>query len=257
MSGCGNVENSGATPVGPCCRPKHVRRSFFGLFLGSCPWFLKVAFLACFGLFGRFLFLADRLSACRPCSGSLIAPDLTFVVSVVSLACGRGEHFLALLATLWRGFLCSCLATFLAFCQINYRTTFWPFVQFGSCSVDVSRFCVVVSAPQGRAETCAFVQWVACFGWWIVRFLVARFRRFRVPPDRFVPVGGSWFRRASGGSVVPAPVGKHVRRWLLGSWLVLWSTFPFFVDVVKRFLGWHSSAPSARGGGRLRSGKSR
>lgn len=36
----------------PLLAPNHVRRSFFGLFLGVGSWVPKVAFWACFGQFG-------------------------------------------------------------------------------------------------------------------------------------------------------------------------------------------------------------
>lgn len=75
VSPCGNVENSGPTPVGPCRGPNHVRRSFFGLFLGVGSWVPKVAFWACFGQFGALPFRGAPIGRSRPWFRRFLVPS--------------------------------------------------------------------------------------------------------------------------------------------------------------------------------------
>lgn len=128
----------------PLLAPNHVRRSFFGLFLGVGSWVPKVAFWAFFGRFWGLWLLAGPLAVAASVSGSA---GLTFGGLVVFLVWGRGWHVFALLATLWRGFgrrVGPCF--WLLSSSVRVRLTFRPFVVW---FVSSCRSRILQSCPMG------------------------------------------------------------------------------------------------------------
>ena len=173
------MENFWPTPVGPCRGPNHVRRSFFGLFLGVGSWVPKVAFWACFGQFGALPFRAVPIVRFRALPA--------VVPAVPGSVAGRSRY----LRFCPQGVAASVIS----------QSIFPVLVQFGLCSVDF---------PSVRGVACVSMlghELAVLSNRW--RALVRRIVRFFVgpvsswPAVRAVPRFG--FRPGSVGSWLALP----------------------------------------------------